>query len=247
MGAEQSTESQHPNGSEQQLPPGPPPAEMEPISKKIPIRSRSIGRITSAVAIDDDRPTAIIATDPDGRARANEGRGHDRGRARGLAPRARGRGRGRTVSGRATIVIAAATTDPAQDAALAEPSPPQDTIRKLTYGQLLARAFTMKGQLAKQREDERQAHEAEVERLMATAQEELRAQRAELERVREQLARANARAEEAAQALAARVDAGTASQREQKAAAAKKAANEKAAAAKKAVDEKAAADKAAAE
>ncbi|KOO32188.1 hypothetical protein Ctob_011303 [Chrysochromulina tobinii] len=79
-------------------------------------------------------------------------------------------------------------------------------------------------------------HIAEVERLRVAAQEELRAQRAELERVREQLARANARAEEAAQALAARVDAGTASQREQKAAAAKKAANEKAAAAKKAAE-----------
>jgi hypothetical protein len=224
---------------------------MEPISKKIPIRSRSIGRMTSAVAIDDDRPTAIIATDPDGRARANEGRGRGRGRARGLAPRARGRGRGHTVSGRATTVIAAATSNPTQDAALAEPTPPPDTIRKLTYGQLLARAFTMKGQLAKQREDERQAHEAEVERLRASAQEELRAQRAEFERVREQLVRANARAVEAEQALeqalAARVDNGTASQREQKAAVAKKAANEKAAAAKKAVDEKAAADKAAAE
>ena len=112
---------------------------------------------------------------------------------------------------------------------------------------MLARAFTMKGQLAKQREDERQAHEAEVERLRASAQEELRAQRAEFERVREQLARANARVVEVEQALAAHVDAGNASQREQKAAVAKKAANEKAAAAKKAADEKAAADKAAAE
>ena len=218
---------------------------MEPISKKIPIRSRSIGRITSAVAIDDDRPTAIIATDSD--VRANGGRGRGRGRGRGLPPRARGRGRGHTVSGRATTIIATATTDPNQDAALAEPSPPPDTIRKLTYGQLLARAFTMKGQLAKQREDERQAHEAEVERLRASDQEELRAQRAELERVREQLVRANARVVEAEQALAARVDAGSASQREQKAAVAKKAVNEKAAAAKKAADEKAAADKAAAE
>jgi hypothetical protein len=182
--------------------------------------------MTSAAAIDAHRPTAMIATAPDASARVNEGRG------RGLSPRARGRGRGHADSVQATTVT--------QDAALAEPSPPQDSIRKLTYRQLLARALTMKGQ-----------HIAEVERLRATAQEELRAQRAEFERVREQLVRANveanARAVEAEQALAARVDAGTASQREQKAAAAKKAANEKAAAAKKAVDEKAAADKAAAE
>jgi hypothetical protein len=50
---------------------------------------------------------------------------------------------------------------------------------------------------------------------------------------------------EAEQALAARVDEGTASQREQKAEAAKKAANEKAAAANKAVDEKPTTEKAA--
>jgi hypothetical protein len=118
-------------------------------------------------------------------------------------------------------------------------------------------AEAMKGQLAKQREDERQAHVAEVEKLRASAQEELRAQRAELERVREQLALANARVVEAELALAARVDDSTASQREQKAAAAKKAADEKAeaekvaaekaAAAKKAADMKAAAEKLAAE
>jgi len=215
MGAEQSTESRNPNEYVQPLPPEPPPPEMVPTSYL---------HITSAAAIDAHRPTAMIANAaPDASARANEGRG------RGLSPRARGRGRGHANS-------VQTATDPTQDAALAEPSPPQDSIRQLTYRQLLARALTMKGH-----------HIAEVERLRVAAQEELRAQRAELERVREQLARANARAEEAAQALAARVDAGTASQREQKAAAAKKAANEKAAAAKKAVDEKAAADKAAAE
>ena len=215
MGAEQSTESRNPNEYVQPLPPEPPPPEMVPTSYL---------HITSAAAIDAHRPTALIAAAaPDASARANEGRG------RGLSPRARGRGRGHANS-------VQTATDPTQDAALAEPSPPQDSIRQLTYRQLLARALTMKGH-----------HIAEVERLRVAAQEELRAQRAELERVREQLARANARAEEAAQALAARVDAGTASQREQKAAAAKKAANEKAAAAKKAVDEKAAADKAAAE
>ena len=217
MGAEQSTESRNPNESAQPLPPEPPPPEMVPTSNL---------HMTSAAAIDAHRPTAMIATAPDASARVNEGRG------RGLSPRARGRGRGHADSVQATTVT--------QDAALAEPSPPQDSIRKLTYRQLLARALTMKGQ-----------HIAEVERLRATAQEELRAQRAEFERVREQLVRANveanARVVEAEQALAARVDAGTASQREQKAAAAKKAANEKAAAAKKAVDEKAAADKAAAE
>jgi hypothetical protein len=226
--AEQSTESRHPKESVQPLPPEPAPPVMVPTSNlQIPI-----GRITSAVAIDAHRPTA--------------------------------------------------TTDPTQDAALAEPSPPQDSIRKLTYGQLLVRALTMKGQLAMQREDERQAHveverlrasaeverlrasaeverlrasaeverlraSAEVERLRASQEEQLRAQRAEIVRVREQLALSNARVVEAERALAARVDADTASQREQNEAAAKKAANEKAAAAKKAVDEKAAADKAAAE
>ena len=76
---------------------------------------------------------------------------------------------------------------------------------------------------------------------------ELAAAHGRITSVREQLARANARVVEVEQALAAHVDAGNASQREQKAAVAKKAANEKAAAAKKAADEKAAADKAAAE
>ena len=258
---------------------------MEPISKQIPIRSRSIGRITSAVAIDADRPTTMIATDPDVSARANEGRGRGRGRARCLAPRGRGRGLGHTDSVQAITVIAAATADSGRlrataqvelervreqlalanarvvEAELALAARVDDSTASQREQKAAAAkkaadekaeaekavAEAMKGQLAKQREDERQAHVAEVEKLRASAQEELRAQRAELERVREQLARANARVVEVEQALAAHVDAGNASQREQKAATAKKAANEKAVAAKKAADEKAAAEKAAAE
>ena len=215
MGAEQSTESQHPNESGKPLPTEPPPPEMVPISKlQIPIRSGSIGHITSTAAIDAHRPTDMIATAPDASARAEAARStsflhrlpalalpltgkehsvltstmgaeqstesrHPKESVQPLPPEPAPPVMVPTSNlqipiGRITSAVAidaqrpTATTDPAQDAALAEPSPPQDSIRKLTYGQLLVRALTMKGQLAMQREDERQAH-VEVERLGASA------------------------------------------------------------------------------